>query len=197
MFHVDPNWTPLILFIPSERKQKFLSELLPFNCSKIPLLLFTCPVCSLSFLKRSEVCVLTLLLQWCRATLTRGKHERQRCSLIQELCGNLQLIIMTVLPQFCASVIPDLYFGVRHSVWEGDKSSFFSHVLSYRLCTLKSKWSQSKDVVLKNPHCSQPQWQWEILGAWLHCCTSGVMKRIWFSYNGNCLDATSRFPEGK
>lgn len=27
---------------------------------------------------------------------------------IQELHGNLQLIIVTVLPQFCASVIPDL-----------------------------------------------------------------------------------------
>lgn len=27
---------------------------------------------------------------------------------IQELHGNLQLIIMTVFPQFCASDIPDL-----------------------------------------------------------------------------------------
>lgn len=45
----------------------------------------------------------------------------------------------------------------------------------------------------ENPHCPQPHWQWEILGAWLQCCTSGVMKRIWFSYNGNCLNATFRF----
>lgn len=56
---------------------------------------------------------------------------------------------MTVLSQFWASVIPDLKFEVRCSVWEEDKSSLFSHVLPYRLCTLKNKWSQSKDLVLK------------------------------------------------
>lgn len=170
------------------------------SCVLLVAKLLFCFYMSSFFSVISEVfslCWFSLLLQSCRATLTWGKHESKLCSIIQELHGNLQLIITIVLSQFCANVIPDLWFEVRCNVWEEDKSSLFSHVLPYRLCTLKNKWSQPKDLVLKTHIVLSFIGSGRFWEPGFKCCTSDVMKRIWFSYNGNCMDATFRFSGGK